>query len=195
VLTNFEESAMAELQRVTRDEVPKEKRWQQDAVWELEFDRIKRWIAEEANSSVGRPETTLDSALQAGASIPDEIRARFGTMGEAVDPTLMKQVALGALEQNSPSPSLISTFGFLRWVAMLCETLIFFWLWLMGFGNEVLIIMGVMLAGSGFLLGLGFGRLVVAHEFGSLSKELKGWASAIVGSVGIIDISNAGNGS
>jgi hypothetical protein len=175
-----------ELRRATKSELSKDKRWHLSGVWEVELDHVKLWLQDIANLNVGKANARQDTVLQAGNSLPDEIRARFAAEIDTVDPTLMRAANLGELERSAPSGGLIATFGFLRWVAMSCEVLIFLWLWLIGLGNEVLIVMGFILAAAGFFTGYGAGRLMISHEERLETAELRGWASLFVGILGIV---------
>jgi|SRR5215203_3648447 len=177
-----------ELRRVAMNEVPKNKRWDPTGVWEEEFNRVSEALGVAANLNFGKF-GRKDDALSAGKGLPEVIVARFGSDATAVDPDVMHQAALGRYAKQAPSLKLILAFSILKWTAMGCETLLFVFLALMGFANYIVVIVGLLLALSGYLMGHGVGNLLVSHEAGGGARSPKGWLYFSVGLLATVGLS------
>jgi hypothetical protein len=77
----------------------------------------------------------------------------------------------------------------LKWLAFSAELVLFIAFWLMDFGSAVLIVIGGLLALSGYLMGYGLGVLLVEHDEQRSVLNFRGWLSFGVGLAGTILLS------
>jgi hypothetical protein len=176
------------LKRVAPGDVPRNKVWELSAVWELEVGHVVEWLKRRANANLGRLQSA-EAALKAGDGLSEEVKALFGAEAPAVDPDTLDKAAKGELGREAPSASLITTSRILKWTAFCSETLLFIILQVMGFGNPILILMGVLLALSGYTAGYGVGSILSKYEDGHGLKNPKGWLFTIFGAAGAVTIS------
>src|ERR1700730_10229634 len=166
--------------RVARNEVPKNRRWQIAAAWELEQERVTRWLRETANANFGRL-NNADAALAAGAALGNEVRAKFGAETVASDPQVMADASRGLLEQQAPALGLIATLRIFKWALFLSEIIIFAFLYYAGMGNWLVILVGGILAVAGVFSGVGGGTIIIAHETTASERTFRGWLSLTLG--------------
>jgi hypothetical protein len=176
------------LNRVAPEDVPRNKVWELAAVWELEVGQVVEWLRTKANANVGRLPSN-EAVLKAGEGLSEEVLARFGAEAPSVDPDILDKAAKGVLGREAPSAKLITASSILKWTAFFSETILFVILQIMGFGNPILILMGVLLALSGYATGYGAGAVLTSHEDGYGMKNLKGWLFLIFGALGAVTIS------
>lgn len=172
-----------ELRRVAPGDVPRSRIWEISAVWEIEMGGIAEWLRLKANGNLGRART-IAGAIKAGDGLSEEVMARFGAEAPAVDPDILDKAARGELGREAPSAKLIAAAGILKWTAFLSEIFLFLVLWIMGFGNPILVLMGMLLALSGYATGYGVGAILVTHESNGGFKNLKGWLFTLFGLAG-----------
>jgi hypothetical protein len=177
-----------ELERASERDIPADKRWEIAALWEVELQRVVRWLEDKASLNFGRTQD-VQQALDSGRDLAALVFAFFDQQGEAQDARIRDQASLGALRKQAPSGKLIAVVGVLRWIAMLSEVLLFLFMALRGFGSYVLVVFGVLLALSGYLLGNGLGNLIINVERGEGLASLKGWLSVLIGAIGAGGIS------
>ncbi|HVT61809.1 MAG TPA: hypothetical protein VHR45_25855 [Thermoanaerobaculia bacterium] len=144
---------------------------------------IAEWLRLKANGNLGRART-IAGAIKAGDGLSEEVMARFGAEAPAVDPDILDKAARGELGREAPSAKLIAAAGILKWTAFLSEIFLFLVLWIMGFGNPILVLMGMLLALSGYATGYGVGAILVTHESNGGFKNLKGWLFTLFGLAG-----------
>jgi len=174
------------LSRAGINDIPTGKRWQISGAWEVELDRVTNWLRRIANENLGRLGGNSAAALDAGRGLPDEIVARFGADEAAVSPTLMDKASLGLLESSAPSSRSLKLLMVLKWLAFFSELMLFVLLWFLGFGSGVVIVIGALLALSGFLMGFGAGNLLIGYEEGTSARHLWAWTSMIGGAVSTV---------
>src|ERR1700730_1634533 len=177
-----------ELERASERDIPADKRWEIAALWEVELQRVVRWLEDKASLNFGRTQD-VQQALDSGRDLAALVFAFFDQQGEAQDARIRDQASLGALRKQAPSGKLIAVGGVLRWIAMLSEVLLFLFMALRGFGSYVLVVFGVLLALSGYLMGNGLGNLIVNVERGEGLANLKGWLAVLIGAIGAGGIS------
>jgi hypothetical protein len=169
------------LRRTTRSEIPKAQRWQKSAVWDVERTKIEAWLDEHANAAAGGIDTTYEAALASGAGLAEQVQATFGAEGAMRSAQLINDVETGKVERKAPSEGAIIAIAFFKYVCMSCETLIFVWMYVLGLANPMVIILGVLLASGGFMLGRGGGRLIIHREEEHNLGDPIGWILTIVG--------------
>lgn len=177
------------LKRVTRDEVPLARRWQIGAVWDLEVSLVKRWLDQRAADNLGKTGATSESALSDGANLSREINLTFGAQGAARDHRLISAAANGIIERDAPARGAVIATDLAKWLLFLSEISIFIWMVVMGFSTAIVIVVGVLLAGSGLLAGDGAGRILVRREREHDWADLRGWIELIIGTAGVAAIS------
>lgn len=174
--------------RVAQSDVPKNKRWQMTGVWEMELDRVTRWLRQIANSNYGRL-ANADDAIEAGKGLPEQIVALFGAQGSAVDPRVLEAASLGTFERSAPSATLLTALSVLTWIAFSSEILLFLFMVILGFANPAVIVIGVLLAVSGYAIGSGVGNLMIASESGHGLKSFRGWTATLLGLLAAVGLS------
>jgi hypothetical protein len=178
---------MEELRRINRKEIPKSKRWQRDAAWEIELATAQSWLDDHANEAASKNDTTFEHAIAYGATLADRIHALFGAEGSAHDARLINEVETGVVERTAPSVGVIASVALFKYLCMASEILIFGYMWWNGMTNYIAIILGGLLAVGGYIAGLGGGRLIVRREHGKDVKDLLAWLLLATG-VGLIAV-------
>ncbi len=177
------------LRRITRAEVPLASRWQFGAVWDLEVAQVKNWLDERAADNLGKAGATVESALQDGSHLSKEINLTYGAQAVARDQRVVTAAANGLLEREAPARTAVIATDVLKWLFFLSELCIFGWMVWMGLSTGIVILVGLLLAGAGLLLGDGAGRLLVRHEQERDWSDSRGWLEFVVGLAGVTAIS------
>src|SRR4051794_20541516 len=179
--------------RTTRPEVPRDRRWEINAVLEIELEKISSWLKDEANTKFGALRDK-ERTLQAGSALPEQVQALFGAEDVAIDPQILDDASTGKLGRQAPAASGIAMASVLKWVFLCAEVLIFTFLYLAHLANWLVILVGGLLAVGGYLTGLGGGTLIVAHESKGSLRSVRGWVCLIVGLIIVGGIAYARTG-
>jgi len=147
------------LERATKSDIPKSRRWHRDAVFEVERARVVNFIAAAARENLRKPEPTKEKAAASAPVLVAEIGGLMAPSHDIRDPDIIKSVSNGVYERAAPSLTSIWFFRFLTVVAATVEIGIFAAQWLSGDAHPAVLILGTMLALSGYLIGLGIGRM------------------------------------
>lgn len=176
------------LERIGRSKVPPERRWQINAVWDLEFEQVKRWLEHQArfrttNTDHGQ---NINAALTAGPALSDEVAAIFAASPAAVDPVVLRAAHLGELQKAAPSLRSLNVMRIIKIVAAVFETVAFLQAtgWKSLADNYILLILGPLLAVLAWLCGYGLARILMAREQGMV--DTKGRLGFVVGAAGIL---------
>jgi hypothetical protein len=175
------------LERIGRDKVPIERRWQINAVWDLEFQHVKRWLEHQARFRTTNTDHGQNAqALSVGPALSDEVAAIFAASPAAVDPVVIRAAHLGELQKAAPSLKSLTVMRIIKLAAAAFETIAFMQAtgWQSLSGNYILLILGPLLALLAWLSGYGAARILMARE--QNTTDAKGRLAFIVGSAGII---------
>jgi cytochrome c biogenesis protein CcdA len=182
------------LRRATPDEVPKEKLWSLDGVWEIEHNLIERYLHSAASDNVGhraaqfqRPHERLQAALKDGEGLTNRIR-NFFPVDVSQSGALMREAQVGDLRRYAPSSTNVGFLLALTWLTISIEVAIFLLMWVLGFGGNLLtVLVGILLAVFGYLSGEGLGRILTRRKN---EQRVLPWIYLISGLVGIIGLTS-----
>lgn len=143
--------------RATRKDIAPGKEWALEASYEVEKARIASWLRERARELLfqGSKPAVLDSA----DAVVSLLEGTFATPG-GNDPETMGAAARGDLARTAPSRSAVASLGGVKSILVVAEVAIFVWLWLSGQAGALAIPQGVLLAGGGYLAGVGLADLL-----------------------------------
>jgi hypothetical protein len=176
------------LRRITRDEVPMPRRWQLNAVWDLEVALVKQYLDQRAAENLGKAGATVDSALADGANLAQEIHLTFGAQSSVRDPRILNAAANGVLEREAPTRRKVIGVAVARTFFFFLEITIFVLMVALGFSSFFVIIVGFLLGGAGLLTGDGAGRVLVRRERERDWGDTWGWIELVIGGFGIAAI-------
>jgi hypothetical protein len=153
--------------RTSRDELAPEARFRIDAVFIDEMSRVKEWLAQRANDSLGdlglEPDLVAHRVVAAAPAIAREVSLVFGNrdVEQSVNPALRKAASDGTLAMYVPARSVI--WGW-RALVVLCafgEVAVGAAQVLLSDAGPAMILQASLLAASALLAGWGLGGLMV----------------------------------
>ena len=176
------------LSRITKTEIPIEERWDVHAAFRHEQARIFQFIEERAGKYLREAHATQGSALDAGEVVQEEIASVFATRKEDGDQTIIRAAATGVLEREAPSRWMLATYGLLRYSAMISIVGLFVLRWILDNAKPHVIIPGILLALSAFLLGIGCGKQFFFSTEDRREESRLNWLFIVLGAFGVVVI-------
>jgi hypothetical protein len=183
---------MVEFRRISAEEIPAGRRWQMNAAWDIEYNRIREYLQDRANHNVGArisqaPADRASGAKQDGSVLPADVNAIYGALHWAIDAKSRGQAERGELQRMAPSPVTIRLLAAGTIVTVLLEISIFLVMWILGQGGNLITVgVGALLAGFGYLAGEGLGRLLIGREEETHSGTVLSWIFLTAGFIGIV---------
>ncbi len=180
---------LGQLRRAAASEVPPQRHWHLRAVFEIEKERIERWLRSAAVQNLGAEGSTSETALDTGKTLPDTLKGYMGIeQRERRDPTVKARAESQELEKSTPTRTWLRSLGVLKWLFMLAEISLFVLQWLVGVSSPIVIIHGLVLSFAAFLVGWGLGMIGLDPELGGGRKNPRIWAAIAGGVVGILGV-------
>ncbi len=161
------------------------KEWSPTALFDVEQQRLTRWIGDEANDRLSGLRATKQTAMAAGASVQRQIELSFAQIEPNRDQRIMRDAGNGELRGKAGSPAIRRTVALFMFLALVCEVAFFVVLWSLGIGNPILILQGFMLAGGSYLAGQNLYDILegigAAKDRGVRRSAVRAWVLLIFG--------------
>jgi uncharacterized membrane protein len=156
--------------RPTPEAIFSEKRFDIDAIYEIEHNQILDSLKAAANVAVEDRSTTEEVALANAPIIIDEYIAYYGTLDPKIDRELFAAAKRNRLKEAAPTPGSISTYKWLTIVMLLTEVLfgaIFIvYARKISFASFIPLMVAAILSYGAYLAGVGIANIAIAiHPF------------------------------
>jgi uncharacterized membrane protein len=147
---------MAELpQKADSRDVELEKRWALTSLWDVEKQRLDKWIKDEAADRLASVHGDADAAKKAVNAVVENIRLGFVSDEANRDPRLVIAASSGQIEKEAGSRNLVLGVRLFLLLSMICEIGFFVVLFFLHLGNMFLVLQGILLAAGSFMVGSG----------------------------------------
>lgn len=156
---------MAELpQKADSRDIEIEKRWAVSSLWDVEKQRLGKWIKDEAADRLAAGHGDSEAAKKAVNAVVENIRLGFVSDEANRDPRLIIAAGTGQIEREAGSRSLLLGVRWFLWLSMFCEIAFFLVLFLLHLGNMFLVMQGILLAAGAFMVGSGLFEMMRLRE-------------------------------
>lgn len=158
--------------RPTTDDVPPEKRFDIDALYEIEHNQIYDLLKATANEAVGDRRTTKEQALKESPVVIDGFINYYGRIDPKLDRELFSAAKKNKLKEVAPSLGTIAVYKYLTIFMLTAEVLFgFVFIFYARNFNIIPILVAAGLAIGAYFSGVGISNIAIAvHPF--LEKDL-----------------------
>ena len=156
---------MAELpQKADSRDVEVERRWSVSSLWDVEKQRLDKWIRDEVADRLAAVHGDAEAAKKAVNAVVENIRLGFVSDESNRDPRLVIAASSGQIEKDAGSRNLLLGVRLFLFLSMLCEIGFFVVLFFLHLGNMFLILQGILLAAGAFMVGSGLFEMLRLKE-------------------------------